>query len=315
MENEQTSKISDNLKIVHLQQSQISNYSRNQLNNFQDIQSDPEIISSKSQTCVKNSHRSPSQQMNGNFDIPLTNTIFSYLQEIKEMKVEQVPDFIEAMCECCCQKPNIYRCYAKNENDFVEYFYLKEFSDTCTRLVCPVNYRKFSMKGKFTLNENESNEDNFIDCCLKMIKPMKCPIFCLFRPLFIIEYLNMEKSYEKLGTIIYEFSFYDPIFVVQNENGENIYYITGKYCQLGLMCRNNIFGKTEEAHFYIYSYNDKEKVIGDICKEYSSSYMNIADDFLVTFPENASAKEKLLLMMTAVMIDYQYFEKNTISNL
>ena len=95
--------------------------------------------------------------------------------------------------------------------------------------------------------------------------------------------------------------------MIQNENIKNIYCIEAKYCQLGIMCRNNIFGKTEKVHFHIYNNNDKEKVIGDICKEYSSSY--IVDNFSVTFPENASIKEKLLLMMTATMTDYQYLKK------
>ena len=316
MENDSNQKPEDILKLKQRRKSRAINFGRALLlNQLPKSKKETDLVSSDAPIKSKNSNRRRSQFVRSTFNITLDDPVFNALEDIKEMKIEQVPDIIEAMCPCCCQLPNSYRCFGKCGNEFVEYFFCKEFSSSFMRIICPVNCRKFLMKGKFSYNNEKSDENNFKNCYLRMKKPLKFPILCCCRPQFIIEYLNTEKKYEKIGIIYFEFSICDPIFVIENEKGENIYYIEANYCQLGLMCRNNIFGKTEEAHFFIYKYNNREKVIGDICKEHSSSVMNIADDFSVTFPVNANVKEKLLLMITAIMIDYQYFEKNNIESL
>ena len=178
------------------------------------------------------------------------------------------------------------------------------------RFFCPVDCREFIMRGKFMIN-NKQESENFDNSYLRMKKPLRCPFLCCCRPKFEIEFLNPEKKYEKIGQINFECSLCDPIFVIQKETNQKLYYIEAECCQMGLMCRNNIIGKTEEAHFYIYNYYDRKKNIGDICKQSCSSH-SISDNFSVKFPNDASSKEKLLIMLTAIMIDYQYFEKNTL---
>ena len=315
MENNTAQKAEQMLKIKQRRKSRALNFGRALLNHLPNSLRDADLICSDAPIKNKNLKRRRSQFVRSNLNINLEDPVFTVLKEINEMKIEQVPDIIEAMCPCCCQLPNCYRCHAKCGNEFVEYFFCKEFSTTCMRIICPVNCRQFTMKGNYSYNNENKDENNFKNCYLRMKKPLKCPFLCFCRPEFIIEYLNMDKKYEKIGTIYFKFSFCDPVFVIENDKKKNVYYIEANYCQLGLMCRNNIFGKTEEAHFFIYNYNNRDKVIGDICKEKCSSVMSISDDFSVTFPVNASVKEKILLMITAIMIDYQYFEKNNIDNL
>ena len=240
----------------------------------------------------------------------LNDPIISGLDGIDEMMIKQVPDILEALCSCCCQKPNTYRCLAKFGKKLIEYFQCKEFSGDCMRFFCPVKCREFIMKGKFMIN-NEQESDDFENSYLRMKKPLRCPCFCACRPKFEIEYLNPEKKYEKIGIINFECSFCDPVFVIQKETKQKLYYVEAQCCQMGLLCRNNLIGKTEEAHFYIYNYYDRKKIIGDICKQSCNSH-SIADNFLIKFPKDASSKEKLLIMLTAIMIDYQYFENNNI---
>ena len=62
--------------------------------------------------------------------------------------------------------------------------------------------------------------------------------------------------------------------------------------------------------FFIYRENDKSNAIGEIDKKAASSLLSIADNYSIVFPKNATIEEKILLMISAVMIDYQYFEKN-----
>lgn len=260
----------------------------------------------------KKNGRRCSQFINNNLSFNsfhINDSVTSALENINEMRIEQIPDILEAVCSCCCQLPNTYRCYAKTEDNLVEYFLCKEFSGQCMRLICPVNYREFTMNGKFTYN----NKGNYKNSFLKMSKPLRCPCLCLCRPEFEIEYLNSLNQYEKIGTICSEYSVCDPIFVIYDHDGEEIFYIEADCCQAGFMCRNNVFGKTDEAHFFIYDYNNRDEVIGDICKQSASSYHSIADDFSLNFPIKATVKQKLLLMLTAIMIDYQFYEKNDIS--
>ena len=115
----------------------------------------------------------------------------------------------------------------------------------------------------------------------------------------------------KLGTIVQNFSFCDPVFSIYNKDDKEIFYIEADCLQCGLMCRNNFMGKTDEAHFYIYNMDDRSNPVGDICKKAAKSLYSIADNYSVIFPNKATFEEKILLTITGIMIDYQFFEKNT----
>ena len=230
------------------------------------------------------------------------------LENINEMVIKQEADILEAVTGC--QEPNCYRVYGKLPNgEKIYIFKCREFSSCGMRYFCPVNCREFLMKIKLSNNEDENNEDEeFEDSIINIDKKCKCPFLCFIRP--DMNVIITEKK-TKLGRIEQVFSFCDPIFYIYDKDDKEIFYIEANCCQCGLMCRNNFMGKTDEAHFYIYNIGDTTKPVGDICKKAAKSMFSIADNYSVILPEKATIEEKILLTVAGIMIDYQYFEKNT----
>ena len=232
----------------------------------------------------------------------------SSLAKIPEMVIKQEADILEAVTGC--QEPNNYQVYGKMPNgEKISIFKCREFSGCLMRCLCPVNCREFSMRIKLPSEENDNEEDEeFEGRIIDINKDCKCPFLCCIRPDMNI---ILVQSNDKLGRIEQSFSFCDPVFRIFDKDDKEIFYIEADCCQCGLMCRNNFMGKTEEAHFFIYNINDRDNASGDICRKASKSMFSIADNYSVIFPQKATIEEKILLTMAGIMIDYQYFEKNT----
>ena len=234
-------------------------------------------------------------------------TLKSQLISVSELVVQQESDIVEAIIGC--QQPNNYHIYCRLPNGELSYLYkLREFSGCFMRIFCPVNCRGFTMKMKVVESHENKNDKNYNNCLININKNFKIPFLCLIRPEMKL-YLTKDQSF--LGTIEQCFSIFDPIFTIYNENEEEVKYIEADCCQCGFICRNNAIGKTEDAHFFIYNPEDKTKPIGDICKK-TESVFSIADSYSVTFPAKIPAEEKILLSIVAVLIDYQYYEKNNV---
>ena len=236
--------------------------------------------------------------------------IRSSLDQIQEMIIKQESDILESVTGC--QEPNTYHIYGKFQDGEKYYiFKFKEFSSCGMRFWCPVSCRGLIMKVKIANeseeNENENDED-FKDCFLSIDKQFKCPCGTCVRPemrVFITETNTI------LGTIEEGFSCCDPIFNIYDKDGKAIYYIETDCCQCGFMYRNSFLGKTDECIFFIYDFHDRANPIGEINKKAQVSQLSIADNYSVLFPKNATLEQKILLTIAGVMIDYQYFEKNT----
>ena len=268
-------------------------------------------ISSKNNINLNLNKRKISSNNEDNlFQYSALEPLKSTLDTIQEVIIKQESDILEAVTGC--QEPNNYHIYGKISNDEKCYiFKCKEYSSCCMRFCCPVNCRGLVMKIKlaFDENENENNpEDEYNNSLLFIEKNFKCPFCNCVRPEMKI-YLTETNTL--LGTIEQAFSCCDPIFKVFDKDGKYIYYIESDCCQCGFMCRNNCFGKTDECIFFIYNVNDKANPIGEINKKGAVSLLAIADNYSVIFPRNATFEEKILLTIAGVMIDYQYFEKNT----
>ena len=234
-------------------------------------------------------------------------TLKSQLISVSELVVQQESDIVEAIIGC--QQPNNYHIYCRLPNGELSYLYkLREFSVCLMRIFCPVNCRGFSMKMKVVESHENKYDNNFNNCLIDINKNFKIPFLCLVRPEMKL-YLTKDQSF--LGTIEQSFSVFDPSFTIYNENEEEVKYIEADCCQCGFICRNNAIGKTEDAHFFIYNPENKTKPIGDICKK-TESVFSIADSYSVTFPTKIPAEEKILLSIVAVLIDYQYYEKNNV---
>ena len=234
-------------------------------------------------------------------------TLKSKLINVSELIVQQESDIVEAIIGC--QKPNNYHIYSRLANGELSYLYkLREFSGCLMRFFCPVNCRGFTMKMKVIETYENKNDNNFNNCLIDIKKDCKMPCLCLIRPEMKL-YLSKDESY--IGSVEQSFSFFDPSFSIYNENGEIVKYIEADCCQCGFICRNNSIGKTDDCHFFVYDPENKTKPIGDICKK-TESIFSIADSYSVIFPAKIPAEEKILLSIVAVLIDYQYYEKNNI---
>ena len=66
-----------------------------------------------------------------------------------------------------------------------------------------------------------------------------------------------------------------------------------------------------EAVFNIYKDAGLTEPVGSIVKKVASfsELITSADSYQVNFPLDASPSEKILLIVTALMIDYQFFEQ------
>jgi hypothetical protein len=152
------------------------------------------------------------------------------------------------------------------------------------------------------------DDEEFDNPLITINKNCRCPCLCCIRPCMNVILVN---GGIQIGIIKQSFSVLDPIFTIYDKNETPIYYLEADCCQCGFLCRNNFMGKTDDAHFFIYNYNEKGNPVGDICKKAAKSMFSIADDYSVVLPTKASFEDKLLLMIAGIMIDYQYFEMNT----
>ena len=245
-----------------------------------------------------------------------TNNINSFeslkdtLENISEMIIKQEADILEAVTGC--QEPNSYNVYGRLTNgEKMHIFKCREFSSCGMRYFCPVNCRQFTMKIKLVFEEvknTEDEEEEYNNSLIIIDKDCKCPFLYCIRP--DMKVILCEND-EKLGTIEQKFSFCDPVFSIYDKDDKEIFYIEADCLQCGLLCRNNFCGKTDEAHFYIYYKKDRSNPAGDICKKAAKSMFSLADNYSVIFPNKATFEEKVLLTIAGIMIDYQYFEKNT----
>ena len=265
-------------------------------------------INSKNKINLNKPKRRKSALLRNSFSLNSYEYLKILLDNINEIVINQKADILEAVMGC--EQPNNYHVYGRMKDGQLIYILkCREFSGCCMRCCCSVDNRQFTMKIKSsTQGENNSTDDEeFTNSLIKIIKDCRCPCICCIRPEMNI---FLTENNKKLGTIENSFSFCDPIFNIYDEKDNKIFYITAECCQSGLLCRNNFIGKTEECHFFIYKSGENSKPIGNICKKAAKSMLNIADDYSIFLPNNSTPEEKVLLTMAGIMIDYQYFERN-----
>ena len=177
------------------------------------------------------------------------------------------------------------------------------------RSCCPSNIREFNMEIYHVINLGQQATKIFANA----LKPLMCPCFCCCRPEMT---LLLGDQKEVVGKIVNTFTCCDPEFDVFDKSGNVKFRVHADCCQCGLLCANNICGKFSSANFDIYDGTLTNKV-GQISKMAAQSYSEMvtdADSYQVTFPQQASPHDKLLLIALGLMIDYQYFETDSNSD-
>ena len=266
-------------------------------------------LNSKNKLNLNKGKRRKSEFIRSNLNLDSYKYLISLLENINEIVVSQEADILEAVMGC--QQPNNYHVYGRMKDGQLSYILkCREFSSFCMRVCCSVDNREFSMKIKSAIQGEYENTDDeeFSDSLININKSCRCPCICCIRPKMNIFLSDKNK---KLGSVEHDFSCCDPIFSIYDKNDNEIFYITAECCQCGLICRNNFLGKTDECHFFIYKSGERTTPVGDICKKAAKSMFSIADNYSIILPNNSTPEEKVLLTIAGIMIDYQYFERNT----
>ena len=218
--------------------------------------------------------------------------------------IRQQPQFFEQISGC--ESPNRYFVFSQSpQTGFKMLFKCKEQSECCQRNCCSASMREFVMDIKHIANAGALNE-NFQNSFVHVNKPFKCTCCCLERPEMIANYSNGEL----VGKVKQPFSCCDPIFTIYDNAGTMRYYIYADCCQCGLCCSGPC-AKMSEVTFNIYRDANMGQPIGSIVKKIAnfSELITSADSYQVNFPADARPNEKLLLIITGLMIDYQFFEE------
>ena len=226
--------------------------------------------------------------------------------------IRQQPQFLEQITGC--ESPNRYFVFSQSPQAGMKLlFKCKESSECCQRNCCSASAREFVMDIKHIPDASMLMNENYQASFVHVHKPFKCTCFCLERPVMNATY---TQGGQILGQVKQPFSCCDPIFHIYDSGNALRYIVHADCCQCGILCSNNFCGKMSEACFNVYKDAGMSAPCGSIVKKMAtlSEMVTSADSYQVNFPMDASPSEKLLLIITGLMIDYQYFEEKADSN-
>lgn len=225
--------------------------------------------------------------------------------------IRQEAQFMEQITGC--ESPNRYYVFSQSPQGGMKLlFKCKEYSECCMRNCCPASTREINMAIKHIATVNNLDE-NFTAPFVEVNKPFKCTCCCLERPEMLVSFGGTKQP---LGRIKQMLTCCDPLFNIYDNTGSLRYILHGDCCQCGLCCANNFCGKLSEVIFNLYSSENRTNPIGSIIKKGATTaeLVTSADSYQVNFPANSSPQDKMLLIVSALMIDYQFFEERASEN-
>lgn len=240
------------------------------------------------------------------------------LENNNEVVVEQKIELLEILTGC--ETANRYNVYLIDKNNNKKFLMkCKESSSWFCRNCVPSNDRSFDLEVIHIKNSDKTT--NYKETIGFFKRPYQFTCCCLCRPVMFGTYGAKQKKEktdnnivenEPMGEIIENCACGSNISV-KGEDGTIKYKVIGDYSQCGYFCRFLSIGKCYEVDFWIYE-NDadpnKDKPVGNIHKVFKglSELITDSDAFILTFPKNATAIERVLLIAAVIMIDYRYYE-------
>lgn len=215
--------------------------------------------------------------------------------------IKQEPDIFEALSNC--QTPNKYHIFINTALGLRYMFKCVERGDSCARNCCPTDLRTFSLDFKQITSLNQYYGTTAAQTFLKIRKPCSC----LVKPKMVIEHFTLGTKYGKIKqascTLNAQVNIYD-------NNNNLLYEVVGDCCQAGL-CGCALCAKMMEVHFKIMQGG---RIVGKLtkCEADFEEMITSADTYEVIFPSKATVNEKILIIVTSLLIDYLYFEKGVI---
>jgi hypothetical protein len=219
----------------------------------------------------------------------------TYLDGLKSVFIKQEVEPLEILTGR--EIPNIYSVYMKDDTIGRPLFRCEEFRHWCG---------EFFIKVKDCIS---SPPDQGFFCFFE--RPSKCTCCCLGRP-------EMKGQFGlkaiPIGKMISPFTCYAK-YDIYNYKNELRYIVSGDSCECELSTR----GKWKSIDFPIYNPKKlnytKENPDGCIKKIYKGKFqekLTDADNYLITFPEDAVPEEKLMIIGTVIMMDYIMFENDNL---
>ena len=233
---------------------------------------------------------------------------------LENCKTAEIIEKINGCRICCdCSSENEYNIFVKE--DGIKKFLLscREDSNSTNKFFCAKPRREFNMYVNhfetFSETTKKQKKANF----LHLWKPYKCPFFGYSRPLLEI-YLKGKKYGEIKEPFI---KCCDPIFEIYNQKNELRYKFYNNCCQAGFIFSKLRCGQCCNVDIPIYIGIEEENFsnnhIGIIKKYPDENYNSITTNtssYQVKFPDDASAEDKVLLLMGVILMDYRYYGIN-----
>ena len=200
----------------------------------------------------------------------------------------------------------------KKEYTAYHLFNTKEISPLFSHNFCANQSREININIFNYIVDSKDKQRN-IQKFISLKKNCRCAVSCLCsccsRPTFIV-----ETPIEEIGTIVEIRTICDPILKVLDINKDTIYTISTKCSDCGYCLRDQCYDsrKCSECNFIIYD-AEKKNGLGTIFKTHRSGkkVKPDYDQLIVTYPPISSCQQKVLLMCTAIVLEYLYFQNMT----
>ena len=229
---------------------------------------------------------------------------FNRLLASKGVFIKQKLELLEVVTGCQTENSyNVFELGEDGEKKGEAFLKAKEKSDTCARIFLPSSCRPFKMK----INHKGGNQDhnNFLD----MDREYTCTCFCLNRPeMTVTNTENGENN--RIGKVTNPFLCCDYGVDVYDKDNMITHLIRGDCCQLGIWCPLPC-KDCQIVNFDIKTSNGQK--VAQLTKKptgFCKAAVSEVSYFAVEFPQNATKEERALLMASAIMLDFQYFEEN-----
>ena len=204
-----------------------------------------------------------------------------------------------------CETQNRYQVFIQSPMGLKYAFKCSERSGCCSRVCCSNQCRGLIMEIRHIASAAEIDTD-ISKIFIRAEKPCACGCLCCCRPYMDIK---LQENKQKIGKVREPFTCCDNDAEVYDENNNLKYRIVGDCCQIGFCC-----GSTAEKLVEIEFKIERNGEQVGMMKKMSSSlgeFFSKADSYKISFPTDATPEEKMLLICAGLLIDYQYFEKDS----
>lgn len=201
-----------------------------------------------------------------------------------------------------CETQNRYHVFLQSNMGLKYAFKCIERSGCCARACCSNNCRSIKMDIRHVTSPNEDPDLAKLFLSAKKSCALACCCFC--RPHLDIK---LAQNNEYIGKIKEPCQCCDIQTEIYDKTKSLKYRVIGNCCQYGLCCGSSA-EKFAEIQFKII----KDGQTVGIMRKLSSSlgeYFSKADSYKISFPLDATPEDKILLICSGLLVDYQNFER------